>query len=164
MKIDTGKNEFELGYQVPEPGEYLFQVDEGIDLFINENTGKTSLKIPTKIVEQIDGDEGSVGRKVIHFAPIETSEGEKQICSLLTITGLAPYFEEKFPGDTEFTDQKFIDTMKLKLPEKYFKGKIEVFENNKGRKNASFKSMKKAGGQKLVPKPTSTESEGGEDW
>ncbi len=164
MKIDTGKNEFELGYQVPEPGKYLFQVDEGIDLFVNENSGKTSLKIPTKIVEPINGDEGSVGMTVTHFAPVETTYGEKQVCSLLTITGLAPYFEDKFPNDTKFTEQKFVDTIKLKLPDKYFKGEIEVFENNKGRKNASFKSWHKAGGQKTISKAVSKESEGGEDW
>ena len=164
MKINTGENKFELGYQVPEPGEYLFQVHEGIDLFVNENSGKTSLKIPTKIVEPIDGDEGSVGMAVTHFVPIETTYGEKQICSLLTITGMAPYFEEKFSDDTKFTDQKFVDTIKLKLPDKYFKGEIEVFENNKGRKNASFKSWHKAGGQKTVSKPVPTDSEDGEDW
>jgi hypothetical protein len=164
MKIDTGQDKFELGFEIPEPGEYLFQISEGIYLFINENSGKTSLKIPTKIVEPINGDEGSVGMAVTHFVPIETTYGEKQICSLLTITGLAQYFEEKFPSDTEFTDQKFIDTIKLKLPDKYFKGEIEVFENNKGRKNASFKSWNKAGGQKAISKAVSTESDSVEEW
>jgi hypothetical protein len=164
MQIDTGQDKFELGFEIPEPGKYLFQISEGIDLFINENSGKTSLKIPTKIVEPINGDAGSVGMTVTHFAPIETTYGEKQICSLLTITGLAPYFEGKFSDDTKFTYQKFIDTIKLKLPDKYFKGEIEVFENNKGRKNASFKSWHKAGKQKTISKPSSTESGGVEDW
>ena len=164
MKIDTGKDKFELGFEIPEPGKYLFKIDEGIDLFMNENSGKTSLKIPAKIEECIDGDEGSVGMKVIHFVPIESRYGEKQICHLLSIVGLASYFEDKFDNDTKFTDQKFIDVIKLKLPDKYFKGEIDVFENNKGQKNASFKKWVTAGGQKMVSKSAPTESDGGEDW
>jgi hypothetical protein len=164
MQIDTGKDKFELGFEIPEPGKYLFKVDEGIDLFMNENSGKTSLKIPAIIEECINGDEASIGMKVIHFVPIETKFGEKQICNLLSIVGLASYFEDKFDNDTKFTDQKFIDVIKLKLPDKYFKGEIDFFENKKGQKNARFKKWAKAGGQKTISKPSSTEPDGGEDW
>ena len=118
MKIATDEDRMELGYQVPEAGKYLFQVSEGIDLFTNENSGKTSLKVPTKILEAIDGAEGSVDLTVTHFIPIETNYGEKQVCSLLTITDLAPAFEKRFADGTPFMDAKFIDSIKLKLPGK----------------------------------------------
>jgi hypothetical protein len=143
MRLDTVENKMELGYQVPEPGKYLFQVSEGIELFTNENSGKTSLKVPTKIVEAINGDEGSVDLTVIHFCPIETNYGEKQVCSLLTITGLTPAFEKRFADGTSFKDNKFVDSIKLKLPGKLFVGEIEVRENNKGQKNANFKSWER---------------------
>lgn len=60
MRLDTGEDKMELGFQIPEAGKYLFQVSEGIELFTNENSGKTSLKVPTKIVEAIDGDAGQL--------------------------------------------------------------------------------------------------------
>ena len=62
-------------------------------------------------------------------------------------------------------DQKFVDTIKLKLPGKLFRGEIEVSENNKGQKNANFKQWLKAGKQKSELKPVSnTESDDGDDW
>lgn len=143
MKLDTGQDKAELGFQTPEAGTYTFEVTEGIELWTNENSGKTSLKIPTKIVETVDGDEDSVGMTVVHFAPIQTKFGEKQVASILTITGLAPAFEERFPDDTAFTDQRFVDALKLKLPGKLFIGEIEIRQNNKGVKNANFRSWEK---------------------
>jgi hypothetical protein len=165
MKITTDENRMELGYQVPEAGKYLFQVSEGIDLFTNENSGKTSLKVPTKILEAIEGDAGSVDLTVIHFIPIETAYGEKQVCSLLTITDLAPAFEKRFADGTSFMDVKFIDSVKLKLPGKLFVGEIEVRENSKGQKNANFKSWERHE-KKSQPKfvEGKTNETGEEEW
>lgn len=165
MKINTGEEKAELGFQTPEPGTYTFEVSEGIELFTNENSGKTSLKVPTKIVEAIEGDEDSVDMTVMHFVPIETRWGEKQLASLLTITDLAEAFEKRFPGDVSYLDQTFLDAVKLKLPGKLFRGVIEIRENNKGQKNANFKSWEKLQGK---PKPRVAEPEPtiatDEDW
>ena len=152
MKISTDQEKMELGYQLPEAGKYLFQVAEGIDLFTNENSGKTSLKVPTKILEVIDGDESSVDITVTHFLPIETNYGEKQLCSLLTITGLAPAFEKRFADGTSFLEAKFVDSIKLKLPGKLFVGEIEVRDNKKGQKNANFKYWERHEKKKSQPK------------
>jgi hypothetical protein len=166
MKLDTGEDRMDLGYQAPEPGKYLFQVSEGIDLFTNENTGKTTLKVPTKILEAIDGDEGSVDLTVTHFIPIETKYGEKQVSTLLTITGLAPAFEKRFADGTSFMEAKFIDSIKLKLPDKLFVGEIQVRENNKGQKNANFKSWERHEKKKSQPKfvEGKTNEVDGEEW
>nr|BDD44336.1 hypothetical protein 12 [Desulfobacterales bacterium] len=163
MKINTNESRADLGFQIPEPGVYIFEASEGIDLFTNENSGKTSLKVPTKIVESVDGGDGSVGMTVTHFVPIESKWGEKQLASLLTITDLAPAFEKRFPDDTSFLDKTFIDSVKLKLPGKLFRGEIEIRQNNKGQKNANFKSWEKLSTQKTSAAAT----EGGqadEDW
>ena len=165
MRLDTGEDKMELGFQIPEPGKYLFEVSEGIELFTNENSGKTSLKVPTKILEAIDGDAGSVDLTVTHFIPIKTTYGEKMVCSLLTITNLAPAFEKKFPDDISYLDDKFIDSIKLKLPGKLFVGEIEVFENSKGQKNANFKSWERHE-KKSQPKfvEGKTNEAEGEEW
>lgn len=87
------------------------------------------------------------------------------VCSLLTITDLSPAFEKKFPDDTSFTDTKFIDSIKLKLPGKLFVGEIEVRENSKGQKNANFKSWERHE-KKSQPKfvEGKTKEAGEEEW
>jgi hypothetical protein len=122
--------------------------------------------VPTKILEAIDGDEGSVDLTVIHFIPIETNYGEKQAASLLTITDLAPAFEKRFADGTSFMEAKFIDSIKLKLPGKLFVGEIEVRENNKGQKNANFKSWERHEKKKSQTKfvEGKTNEAGKEEW
>jgi len=50
-----------------------------------------------------------------HFVPIESKWGEKQLVSLLAMTELLNKFAEKFKGEVDVHDDKFIDSLKLKL-------------------------------------------------
>jgi hypothetical protein len=156
---DTPKS-IDLGFQVPEPGTFIWQIQEGIEKFYNENSGKTSLKIPLKVDSVVDGPADPVGQTCAHFIPIETGFGEKQLACLLSITGLMEPFIQKYGAEVDPLDDKFLAGLKLKLPGKMIQATHEVRENNKGQKNVNFTNFsaignasakRKAGGEPTVP-------------
>ena len=166
MKINTGKNEVDLGFPTPEPGTYVLEVDEGVSLFTNDNTGKTSLKIPFKIVEAIEGDDGSVGMQVGHFVPIETEFGERQLAGILTLTGLIDRLANKFGQEVEVTNESFINVLKLRMPGKFIKGYHELRKDMNGKDRASIVKFEKiaakqSGSTQQEQKAANTASE---DW
>jgi len=87
---DTGKDYLDLDFEVPEAGVSILQFEEGIQKRTNEKTGKTTLQLPLVIDSVVEGPAENKGKKMIHFVPIETEFGEKQLAGILTITGLMP--------------------------------------------------------------------------
>ena len=178
--IKPGKEDrMDFEFKVPDTGDYRFQIDEGIKLETNTNTGKTSLWIPSKIVECRGGEsEENLETQVTHFVPIESDFGAKQIAHILSITGLFEAFDKKFPGeDVDISSEEFINALKLKLPGKLFDGGINTVEKD-GKRRANFKYIEKVGAGKgaktgksggakatkaAVPPPT-TAGSGNDDW
>lgn len=122
------EKEMDFGYQLPEPGSYIIEFDEGIDTYTNENSGKTSLVLPIKLAQVIPGEAGaeeSCGKTLRHFCPIETQFGEKQICMIISNVGLGPKFAEKFDDSVSFLDTQFLTALKLALPGKLMCAEIE---------------------------------------
>ena len=150
MKQAGTENErMEFDFKVPDTGDYRFQIDEGIKLETNVTSGKTSLWIPSKVVECRGGEsEENLDLQVTHFVPINSDFGAKQIAHILSITGLFEAFDKKFPGeDVDISSEEFVNALKLKLPGKLFDGGINTVEKD-GKRRANFKYIEKVGAGK----------------
>ena len=169
MKIEnTGQEEIDLGFEVHAEGTYLFQIDEGVELTTNEETGSQTLRVPFVSKDCREGDQDSVGRKVMMFINVIKKDGEendfggKQINNILTMTGLADSFAKNMPGDIAINSEKFIDHLKLKLPGKWIGGTITHKKNLAGDGvNAQFQKLFSVGANKeSAPQksPAQTES------
>ena len=179
--IKPGKEDrMDFDFKVPDTGDYRFQIDEGIKLETNANSGKTSLWIPSKIVECRGGEsDDNLELQVTHFVPIESDFGAKQIAHILSITGLFEAFDKKFPGEgVDISSEEFINALKLKLPGQLFDGGINTVEKD-GKRRANFKYIEKVGAGKgkaagkaktaaAAKAETKTETKaaaaGGDDW
>jgi len=140
---DTGKDVLDLDFETPEAGVSICQIEEGIQLYVNENSGKTSLRIPMVIDAVEEGPEGNVGLKFSHFIPIETEWGEKQVAGILSITGLMGICNEKFGRKADCMSEQFINFIKLKLPDKFIKVHHDVRVDNKGKERATIVRLEK---------------------
>ena len=95
-------------------------VQEGLNLKVNETSGKESFFIPFQIE---DNDEDN-GKKVGMFVNTRQEDGspyksvEKVFANVLANLGMEEAFNEKFPGDVSYLDNKVIEAMKIKLPGK----------------------------------------------
>lgn len=172
-RYNTGKEEMDLGFKVHEKGWYLFQIDEGAK--VNLGTAKDepdesiNLQLPLLSVKALeDGDEEAVGGKLVLFIYLRSGEGkdvtfgENQIAQILTSTGLADMFEEKFGDDTPFTDSKFLDSVILKSQSKMFAGYVDHEPDYKDKNKTRAKLLKIKTHKKEAPAATSGEA--GEDW
>lgn len=131
----------DMGFEQVPAGKYNWEIDEGVQLFYNENSGKTSLKIPV-IVESVIEGAGTEGGKAVIFVPIETEYGEKQLSGLLTMTGLVHKFMEKFSGGFDpLNDENALNALKLKLPGNIITGTHEIKNDNKGNPQVNFKKL-----------------------
>jgi len=162
MKLQQGETSMDLDFQSPQPGISVCQLSEGIKLFTNQTTSKTSLQIPMEIVEVIDGPKENMGLRLTHFIPIETEFGERQLNNLLTMTGLIQQFSERFSGDIEPTDEKFITTLSMKLPGKLLKVKHDTRKDNQDKERANIRKVEQYG-PKTKPTPTANNN-APEDW
>ena len=162
MKLQQGETSMDLDFQSPQPGISVCQLSEGIKLFTNETSGKTSLQVPMEIIEVVDGPRENMGLRLTHFIPIETEFGERQLNNLLTMTGLIQQFSERFSGDIEPTDEKFITTLSMKLPGKLLKVKHDTRKDQQGNQRTNIKKVEQYGAK---AKPASTaNSNAPEDW
>ena len=167
---DTGKDYLDLDFEVPEAGVSILQFEEGIQKRTNEKTCKTTLQLPLVIDSVVEGPAENKGKKMIHFVPIETEFGEKQLAGILTITGLMPGFAKHFGGDVDATDEKFVNKLKLKLPGKLIKATHEVRKDQSGKDRANITRFEKLTGggpskPALAPQtPAGGTGAGGDDW
>jgi hypothetical protein len=161
MKFEKN-DEMDLGFQVPAAGTYAWQIQEGIDKFHNEDSGKTSLMLPMQIIAVIEGELESMNGKATHFIPIETPFGEKQLNTILTITGLIDDFAKHF-ADASPTDEKVLGKLKIKLPGKIIKATHEIRKNQKGRENANFTHFGKYDKDGKQPASKEGKTEGAEE-
>lgn len=134
MKVQpTEKQEMDIGYTIPPAGIYVWQFDEGVDLYHKGNVekiedGRKSLGLPMIIDSVIEGD-AQEGDKASHFIILVTKEGkvnthgEEQLQLILTVTGLMETFASKFEGEVDPTSDKFMEGLKLHLPGKFIKAR-----------------------------------------
>jgi hypothetical protein len=127
-----GREEPDYSFQIPAPGWHNAVIQEGIDFLKKDGEDTVSAKGNRTIIVNmvIEGGEDN-GKKVSIFAPYDTEFGELKLADLLTVTGLAPKFEEKFPGDVSLWDPKVFQAIQLKLPKNFLQVKLELTKDGK---------------------------------
>ena len=135
MKLENVKiDHLDLSYEVPLPGTSVLQFEEGIAKQFNEKSGKTTLRLPLIIDKVVEGPPENEGKKMSHFIPIETAFGEKQLVSILSMTGLLESLSKKYLDDfSPMENEEFIKNLKLKLPGKFIKAVHDVRKDSKGK-------------------------------
>lgn len=151
MKLERGKGELELGFKNPPAGTYIWMVDEGIKLYTNENSGKTSLLIPMIVDQVVDGDELALqqgSNKATHFVPIESGFGEKQLGELMTITGVIDDAMKAFPDDFDPKSERAETFLNLKMQGKFLKATHTIRKDGSGTERVNFTKFEAVGGGK----------------
>jgi hypothetical protein len=175
MKLVPFEGEYlDLDFQIPQPGVSICRFEEGIQKRTNENSGKSTLQIPMVIVHVVDGPEDNVYKKIFFFCPIETAFGERQMLALLTYSGLLDFFLQKYNAnaDLDITSDKFLDYVKLKLPDRFIKITHEIRVDPQGKNRVNITRVESAGKKKgagdggpstTVPGPAPA-ADGDSDW
>jgi hypothetical protein len=132
MKVQ-GREYASWGFRIPTDGWHTVCFSEGINLKINESTGKESLYIPFAINEgsEDDGIKGGSFINTLDENRTPYKQVEQQIADVVLNAGLADGFEKAFPGDVSFLNPKVIEMIKIKLPGCY----CDVELNTKKDKN-----------------------------
>ena len=165
MKFETANQDYlDLNFEVPAPGVSVLMFEEGIQKRTNEKSGKTTLQLPFVISEVLEGPEDNEGKKLSHFVPIETSWGEKQLTSLLAMTDLLNKFAEKFKGEVDVHDDKFIDSLKLKLVGKKVKAHHDVQKDQSGKDRTVIVRFEKVTNGTPAPKVKGKEKSDEAGW
>jgi len=137
--MDTqGEKNADWGFQAPADGWYLMQFMGDIKESVKEVDGekRISLQMPLKAIESFpDGDATAFQMSI--FIPLsgETDQAigfaKKKMAQVLANAGLYEAFEKRYPGDISILDQRIIEGVKMKLPDKQVMVKIETKESKK---------------------------------
>lgn len=149
----------EWGFKNPTEGIFNVLIGEEIDVFTNENTGKSSLRIPTIVVD----NEEFNGAKITIFCPMDTNLGENRIADVVANAGLANEFEKAFPGDdVSYFDAKVIRKLQVSLPGKPIQLALEPQTRN-GKVYGNIVKIMPAGGIAPKASPAKAAAAGAED-
>ena len=171
---EKGQTNVTLGFSAPADGWHKVAAQEGINLKVNESSGKESLFIPMIIDE--DGED--TGKKVALFINTRDENHspyksvEKQIANVLANFGLEEQFEKKFPGDVSYLDNRVIDAIKIKLPGCYAQVQTRTEKDSKGAQRVNIVALNiiggavpaPAGGAKPATKKAAATGDDGSDW
>lgn len=147
----------EWGFKNPVEGWFNVVITDDIDIITSEKSGKSSLKIPTKV---IDGDFS--GANISIFALIDTDFGEQKIADVIANVGLLEEFNKKFPGDISVFDATVIKGLHAKLPGKYLCIKLEKYVKD-GKEYGNMVQLDKYGSTAGAEKATPPKQENVED-
>lgn len=171
------KDNMDLGFANVAPGNYIWQINEGIDLLRKEDSEGITLMIPL-INDQVlngDGDTAASGSKAVLFFVLITKEGksnkfgEDQLNNIIYYAGLGEAFAKKFKGKIDPTSQSFVDALKLKLPGTFIQATHDIKPDIKKVDRMNFTNFGTVSKKKApIPKADSDEgadpSDSNEDW
>jgi len=166
---NTGMDEMELGFMPVPDGTYIYQLMEGVELIVKEDSESKTLKIPLLVDSVVDGDADAVGMPSNKYVNIVKKDGEenpfggKTINNILTMVDLIDSFVKNFDGEIAADDEKFVNALKLKLPGKFLRLTHNVVKDDEGRSNINWtkiaKVKKKGGTAGAGVKKVSTKKE-----
>jgi len=171
-------DEFELGFENPQPGVSICQITDGIDLLENEETGSQTYRIPMTIVDVVEGPESNQDLRLSMFINAikrdgtENEFGWKQLNAILTLTGTIEDFMKRFSGkDVAINDPKLVEGLQIKLPDKLLKVTHKLRKGPDGTERSDIvkieavkKGSGKAKNKKAPAEPTPNIDDTDADW
>ena len=141
-----GKQGAEWGFKNPVKGWFNVVITDDIDIITNQTSGKSSLKIATKVT---DGE--MAGANISIFALMDSEFGEQKVADVIENAGLMKKFDDRFPGDVSFFDAAVIKALQQALPGKPLSLKLEPFESKDGKTYGNIVKIDKAGAKDAEP-------------
>jgi hypothetical protein len=132
--LTKGTENVSWGFRNPADGWHTVVFQEGINLKVNETSGKESLYIPLTVDEGSEDDGCKLGTFI--NTRDENKEAyksvEKQIGDVLTNSGMYDSFAKKFADASSYLDQRIIDALKIKLPGTFVMVETRMTKDQKG--------------------------------
>ena len=143
-----GRTNAEWGFKNPVEGWFDVVITDDIDIITNQNSGKQSLRVPTKVT---DGE--MAGGNINIFCAMDTEFGEQKFADIIANAGLQAQVDKAFPGDISPLDAGVIKKMTAVLPGKVLRLKLEPFTKD-GKTYGNIVSIDKLGsGAKAAAAP-----------
>jgi hypothetical protein len=157
-----GREHANWGFKVPEPGWHDYEIMEGLDQNIIENSGKTSIMIRAKVTEGSEDD----GAQVTIFVPYKDEKGdvnafgEQKLADVLAAAKLSEEFEKHYPGERSVFEEEIMGKIKTKLPGRFMSMRTENATGKDNRTNVNVVEVAVLGAANVVkgPVPTKTSS------
>jgi hypothetical protein len=172
MALTKGTENVSWGFRNPVDGWHTAVFQEGINLKVNEGSGKESLYVPLAIDEGSEDDGCKIGTFVNtrdeNRQPYKSVE--KQIGDILTNAGQFDAFAKKFADADSYLDARVIDAMKLKLPGVFVMVETRMEKDGKGNDRCNIKGWAPKGtakeAKKVPEKKAGKEAktDAGSDW
>lgn len=132
------------GFENVPAGDYIWQVQEGIELKRNNNPSKDgkigyTYWLPLQAFMVVNGDEEAIDKKATLFISATTPFGEKQMSALLTFTGLIEGFLGA--GLDDPSTEAFANKLKVKLFGKMFGAHHDIKKQKKRDSDDTMETM-----------------------
>lgn len=161
MALKEGRKDVSWGFRNPADGWHTFSFQEGIQLSINEKTGKESLRVPMAVEEGSDDD----GCRVTAFINTHNEnrepykQAEQNIADIITNAGLFEAFSAKFADADSWLDKRIIDAMALKLPGVQVMAETKVQKDQSGNDRCNVMGWAPKGTKKEPKKGAAVKAE-----
>jgi hypothetical protein len=174
MALIKGRENVSWGFRNPVDGWHTVTFQEGINLKVNETSGKESLYIPLAVDEGSEDD----GCKLGTFINTRDENGqlyknaEQNIADVITNAGLFEKFSTQFKDATSWLDERIITALKLRLIGLQVMVETRVQKDQKGNDRCNVmgwapkgtvKEAKKAPVAK-AEKKSAAAADAGSDW
>ena len=159
--MDTrGEEHSQWGFINPTVGWYMMEFGDEFPEKKNEETGKTTLRVPLKITEgDFTGVQQSVFIVLNPGSDGEMKANKNKVANILAATKLYETFEKKFPGDISILDPRIIKGMTIQLPGKAVMVRLDESKSKDGKTYMNIVEMApvgykpNGGGAKPSPAP-----------
>jgi len=150
MALTKGRENVSWGFRNPSNGWHTVAFQEGVQLRINENSGKESLQIPMIVDEGSEDD----GCRVTAFINTRNENkeiykgAEQQIADIITNAGLYDAFSSKFADVDSWLDTRVIEALKLKLMGKFVMVETRLGKDQNGNERCNVQGWAPQGTKK----------------
>ena len=172
MALTKGTENVSWGFRNPVDGWHTVSFQEGINLKVNETSGKESLYIPLTVDEGSDDDGCKLGTFINtrdeNKQPYKSVE--KQLGDVVTNAGMFDNLTKKFADADSYLDSRIIDTLKIKLPGTFVMVETRMTKDQKGNDRCNVVGWAPKGTVKEAKKPVEkkagkeAKTDAGSDW
>jgi hypothetical protein len=176
MALQKGTENVSWGFRNPADGWHTAVFQEGINLKVNESSGKESLFVPLAIDEGSEDDGCKVAAFINTVDETRTpyKSADKNIADVITNAGMYDAFSKKFADATTWLDAKIIEAMKIRLPGTFVQVETKMGKDQNGKdrcnivgwapKGTTHEAKKGAAKKEKAPAADAAKADTGSEW